>query len=82
MFKKNYFYLSTAIIATTYNAIHFMFFPELVPQWFIRVIGGLFVLYTIGYILDIQKIYLTKKIEKLDKQISENENYMNEILKQ
>jgi len=71
-----------AIIATTFNAIQFMFFPELVPQWFIRIIGGLFVLYTIGYILDIQKIYLTKKIEKLDKQISENQNYMNEILKQ
>ena len=70
-----------AIIATSYNAIQFMFFPELIPQWFIRVIGGLFVLYTIGYVLDIQKIYLTKKIEKLDKQISENENYMNEILK-
>lgn len=82
MFKKNYFYLSMAIIATTFNAIQFMFFPELVPQWFIRIIGGLFVLYTIGYILDIQKIYLTKKIEKLDKQISENQNYMNEILKQ
>ena len=81
MFKKNYFYLSMAIIATTFNAIQFMFFPELIPQWFIRVIGGLFVLYTIGYVLDIQKIYLTKKIEKLDKQISENENYMNEILK-
>ena len=81
MFKKNYFYLSMAIIATSYNAIQFMFFPELIPQWFIRVIGGLFVLYTIGYVLGIQKIYLTKKIEKLDKQISENENYMNEILK-
>ena len=70
-----------AIIATSYNAIQFMFFPELIPQWFIRIIGGLFVLYTIGYVLGIQKIYLTKKIEKLDKQISENENYMNEILK-
>lgn len=70
-----------AIIATSYNAIQFMFFPELIPQWFIRVIGCLFVLYTIGYVLGIQKIYLTKKIEKLDKQISENENYMNEILK-
>ena len=84
MFKKNYFYLSMSIIATTFNAIQFMFFPELVPQWFIRVIGGLFVLYTIGYVLDIQKIYLTKKISELDKKIIENsklhcfqcENYM------
>jgi len=66
MFKKNYFYLSMAIIAMLYNAVQFMFYPELTPQWFIRVIGGLFVVYAIGYALDIQKIYLQKKIDKLN----------------
>lgn len=82
MFNKNYFYLSISIIALVYNAIQFIFYPELTPQWFICIIGGLFVIYAIGYALDIQKIYLKKKIAKLDKQISDNENYMNEILKQ
>ena len=61
-----------AIIATIFNAIQFMFFPELVPQWFIRVIGGLFVVYAIGYALDIQKIYLQKKIDKLNELIKRN----------
>jgi len=72
MFKKNYFYLSMAIIAMLYNAVQFMFYPELTPQWFIRVIGGLFVIYAIGYALDIQKIYLQKKIDKLNELIKRN----------
>ena len=69
MFKKNYFYLLISIIAMVYNAIQLMFFPELTPEWFIRIIGGLFITYAIGYALDIQKIYLQKKIDKLNEQI-------------
>lgn len=72
MFKKNYFYLSIAIIAMLYNAIQFIFYPELTPKWFIRIIGFLFVIYAICYALDIQKIYLTKKISELDKKIIKN----------
>lgn len=72
MFKKNYFYLSIAIIAMLYTAVQLMFYPELTSQWFIRIIGGLFVIYAIGYALDIQKIYLQKKIEKLNKLIKRN----------
>lgn len=69
MLKKNYFYLIFAIIATTYNAIQLMFYPELTPTWFIRVLGGLFVVYTINYILDIYQLYLKNKIKKLDAKI-------------
>lgn len=84
MLKKNYVYLSIAIIATSYSAIEFMFFPELIPKWLIRIIGGLFLLSVIGYFLDIQKLYLTKKINNVEKKIIENtklhcfecENYM------
>ncbi len=73
MFKKNYFYLSIAIIAMLYSAVQFMFYPELTPQWFIRLIGGgLFVVYAIGYALDIQNIYLQKKIDKLNELIKRN----------
>jgi len=68
MFKKNYFYLSISIIAMLYNAYQFIFYPELVYDWFIRVLGGLFILYAIGYVLDIQNLYLSKKIEKLQKE--------------
>ena len=74
MFKKNYFYLSISIIAMVYNAIQLMFFPELTPQWFIRFLGGLFMIYAIGYGLDIQKIYLQKKIDKLNSQIKNFKN--------
>ena len=74
MFKKNYFYLSISITAMVYNAIQLMFFPESTPQWFIRVLGGLFIIYAIGYGLDIQKIYLQKKIEKLNSQIKNFKN--------
>lgn len=84
MFKKNYFYLSIVILGTSYIAIQFIFFPETVPQYFIRVIGGIFILYSIEYFLDIQKIYLNKKNNKLDRKIIQNtklfcfecENYM------
>ena len=65
MFRKNYFYLSISIIAMVYNAIQLMFFRELTPEWFIRFLGGLFIIYAIGYALDIQKIYLQEKIDKL-----------------
>ena len=74
MFKKTYFYLSISIIAMVYNAIQLMFFPELTPVWFIRIIGGLFIIYAIGYILDIQKIYLQKKIDKLNSKIKNFKN--------
>ena len=82
IFKKNYFSLSISIIAMVYNAIQFVFYPELTPIWFIRVIGGSFIFYAIGYALDIHKIYLNRKIQKLNKQISEHEIYMKSILKQ
>ena len=72
MLKKNYVYLSIAIIATGYSAVEFMFFPELIPKWLIRIIGGLFLLSFISYFLDIQKLYLTKKINKVEKKIIEN----------
>ena len=74
MFKKTYFYLSISIIAMVYNAIQLMFFPELTPEWFIRVLGGMFIIYAIGYGLDIQKIYLQKKIDKLNSQIKNFKN--------
>ena len=70
MLKKNYFYLSVGIIATTYNAIQLIFYPELTPTWFIRLMGGFFILLTIGYILDIQNIYLQNKIDNLKSLIS------------
>ena len=81
MFKKNYFTLSVSIIATIYNAIQLIFYPNLTPTWFIRVIGGLFILYAIGYALDIQKIYLQRKIEKLNNKISAFQQ-LKSILKQ
>lgn len=71
MLKKNYFYLSLAVIATVYNAVQLIFYPELTPIWFIRIMGGFFVLLAIGYILDIQKIYLQNKIDDLKKLISD-----------
>ena len=74
MFKKNYFYLSITIIAAVCDAIQLMFFPELTPLWFIRLVGGLFIMYAIGYALDIQKIYLQKKIDKLNSQIKNFKN--------
>jgi hypothetical protein len=74
MFKKNYFYLSISIIAMIYNAIQLMFYPELTPQWLIRIIGGLFVVYAIGDALDIQKIYLQKKIDKLNELIKRTDS--------
>ncbi len=81
MFKKNYFTLSVSIIATIYNAIQLIFYPSLTPTWFIRVIGGLFILYAIGYALDIHKIYLNRKIEKLNIKISAFQQ-LKSILKQ
>lgn len=70
--KKNYFYLSLAIIAMTYNAWGFIFYPELVPQWFLRFIGGLFLLYAIGYLLDMKKLYLQNEINRLDTEIRDS----------
>ena len=74
MFKKTYFYLSISIIAMVYTALQLVFFPESTSQWFIRIIGGLFIMYAINYGLDIQKIYLQKKIDKLNSQIKNFKN--------
>ena len=59
-----------------YNAIQFMFFPELTPQWLIRVIGGLFVIYAIGYALDIHTIYLRKNIDKLNELLKDKRSVL------
>ena len=77
MLKKNYFYLSLAAMATVYNAIQLILYPESTPIWFIRIMGGFFILLAIGYILDIQKIYLQNKIDNLKKLISDKK-YKNE----
>lgn len=71
MLKKNYFYLSLAVIATVYNAIQLIFYPELTPMWFIRVMGGFFVFLAIGYIFDILNLRLRIRIKKLDELIAE-----------
>lgn len=81
--KKNYIYLSLAIIATTYQAFSLMFYPELAPNWLIRFFGFLFILYAIGYVLEIQTLYLKNKIKTLDEKLEEfiNPNIIDEWLK-
>lgn len=81
--KKNYFYLSLAIIATTYQAFSLMFYPELAPDWLIRFFGFLFALYAIGAVLEIQTLYLKNKIKTLDEKLEEfiNPNIIDEWLK-
>ena len=74
MLKKNYFYLSVGIIATTYNAIQLIFYPELTPMWFIRLMGGFFVFLAIGYVFDILNLRLRIRIKKLDELIAEKQN--------
>ena len=74
MLKKNYFYLSLAVIATVYNAIELIFYPELTLMWFIRVMGGFFVFLAIGYVFDILNLRLRNRIKKLDDLIAEKQN--------
>lgn len=70
--KKNYFYLSLVVIATTYQAFSFIFYPELVQDWLIRLFGFLFILYAIGAVLDMRKLYLQNEINRLAKEISDS----------
>lgn len=73
MLKKNYFYLLIASVAMVYNSVQLIFYPEFTPIWFIRLMGGFFVICAIGYLLDIQKLYLQNRIDKLSKKLDEIE---------
>ena len=69
MFKQNYFYFIVSIIALSHCAFVLIVHPDTVPTWFIRVLGGYFVVLLIDYILKMYSFYLDKKIERLKKQI-------------
>lgn len=77
MFKKSYVFLVISFLALLYNAIQLIFFPELTSMWFMRVIGGLFLLYALGSGLDIYNLYLKNRIKDLDEKIA-NQNSVNE----
>lgn len=55
------------LISSSYCFILLCFYPEQVENWFIKVIGILFLLNAITYILDSHKMYLEHKIKKQTK---------------
>ena len=71
MFKQNYFYFIISIIALSHCAFDLIVYPDTVPIWFIRVLGGYFVLLLIDYVLKMYSFYLEKKLDKLKKQLED-----------
>lgn len=82
MFNKKIVYLNTQLIIMYFYAIWFIFFPESIPTFLLRFLGGLLVFLSIIVIIDIRKIQLEKELKKIDEKISDLEKRKAEFDKQ
>ncbi len=79
--KKIYYLLFQLIMMYIY-AIWFIFFPETIPSFLLRILGGLLIFLSLLVILDIRKIQLEKELKKIDEKISALEKQKAEFDKQ
>ena len=63
--KKNYRMILWGL-ATMFAGIGFMILPELMPIWFIRLIGFTWILEGISWLMDVYKKKLEKDLNILD----------------
>lgn len=73
---------SYQLIIMYFYAIWFIFFPESIPTFLLRFLGGLLVFLSIIVILDIRKIQLEKELKKINEKISDLEKRKAEFDKQ
>lgn len=82
MFNKKIFYLILQLIIMYFYAIWFIFFPESIPTFLLRFLGGFLVFLSLIVIINIRKLQLEKELKKINEKLSDLEKQKAEFDKQ
>jgi hypothetical protein len=82
MFNKKIVYLILQLIIMYIYAIWFIFFPESIPTFLLRFLGGFLVFLSLIVIINIRKLQLEKELNKINEKLSDLEKHKAEFDKQ